>query len=705
MTATTLPADLAQNPQLSRWIAVRDDGRLTVRTGKVELGQGAVTAILAMAAAELALPLARLDAVAGDTTCAPDEGITSGSQSIELGGAAMRHVAALVRERFERAARQRAGRGGAAVQVADGRFRVAGAGTAFDYLDLRGEVDLAVSAADLPAPVFRSAVPDPAFVRLDLPAKLAGAAFVHDLQVPGMAHGRVLRPAHPAAVLATFDRDALAALPGVLTVVVDGSFVGLVARSEREADVALARAARLARWRRSAELPRLDDQGEWMETLPPQEVATVVADGAPAPAVVQRHAAAYSRPHLAHASLAPSCALAQWQDGRLTVHSHTQNVYPLRGQLAAALDVAPAQVDVIHAMGAGCYGHNGADDVALDAALLARAAGVPVLCRWSRHDEMTWSPFGAPMRMRLSAGLDAAGRIVDWTHDVYTPPHLARPLGNAGIDLLAAWQQAEPRAPTPAQILRGPAGTGDRNAVPLYDVGRRRITHHLLPQGRPLRTSAIRALGAHGNVFAIESFLDELAGLAGQDPLAFRLAHLQDPRARAVLEAAARAACWDPDDAGGEGLGRGLGFARYKNMGGYCAIVARVEMTETIRVRSIHAAVDCGAVVHPDGLLNQIEGGIVQALSWTLKEQVTWDEDGIVSRDWEHYPILGFAECPPIDVTVLADATLPPLGAGECAAGPTAAAVGNAVAHALGVRVRHLPITAERVLQEIHAAG
>jgi CO/xanthine dehydrogenase Mo-binding subunit len=240
--------------------------------------------------------------------------------------------------------------------------------------------------------------------------------------------------------------------------------------------------------------------------------------------------------------------------------------------------------------------------------------------------------------------------------------------------------------------------------VPLYRVGRRRIIHHLLPQA-PLRTSAIRSLGAHGNVFAIECFLDELAERAGQDPIAFRLAHLEDPRARDVIQAAAAAAGWRAGEPGGDGTGRGIGFARYKNLGGYCAVVARVEATHVIRLVSVHAAVDCGAVIDPDGLLNQIEGGIVQAASWTLKEQVCWDAGGIRSRDWETYPILGFAECPPITVAVIDRPGQPPLGAGEAAAGPTAAAIGNAVAHALGVRVRHMPITPERITREIAALG
>jgi len=701
---STLPPDLAANPLLSRWFAVEDDGRLTVRTGKVEIGQGAVTAIAALAAQELGVPVERLNVVAGDTSRAPDEGITSGSQSIEQGGVAMRYAAALVRELFADAAARRASRPSGTARMQDGCFVADDASYSFDYLDLRKDVDLDVPASELPAPAFIGQGPPAQPPRLDLPVKLSGAAFIHDLAVPGLCHGRVLRPPHPYARLEYFDLSAVETLPGIVAVVVDGSFVGLVARSEYEADTALRRSESAARWTRQGELPLLDDEQAWMETSARAEVAHVTEDPAPAPTCAHRHEAAYSRPYLAHASLAPSCALAEWHGDRLVVHSHTQNVYPLRSQLADALRITVGQVDVIHAMGAGCYGHNGADDVALDAALLARAADVPVLCRWSRADELTWSPFGPAMRIRLSAGLDAVGCIVDWTHDVYSPPHLARPLGNAGVDLLAAWHVADARTPTPPKILPGPAGTGDRNAVPLYKVGRRRITHHLLPQA-PLRTSAIRSLGAHGNVFAIECFLDELAGIAGRDPVAFRLAHLEDPRARAVIQAAAAAAGWRPGEAGGEGTGRGIGFARYKNLGGYCAVVARVEATHVIRLASVHAAVDCGTVIHRDGLLNQIEGGITQAASWTLKEQVRWDAEGILSRDWETYPILGFAECPPITVEIIDRPGQPPLGVGEAAAGPTAAAIGNAVAHALGLRVRHMPITPDRITREIEALG
>ena len=324
------------------------------------------------------------------------------------------------------------------------------------------------------------------------------------------------------------------------------------------------------------------------------------------------------------------------------------------------------------------------------------------MCLWTRADELSWSPFGAAMRMELSAGLDANGQILVWNHAVWSPTHLARPGFGDGVNLLAAGDLAKPHARPPLADAPRPQGGGDRNAVPLYDVGARKITHHLLPQG-PLRSSALRALGAHANVFAIESFMDELAGLAGRDPLEFRMAHLSEARGRAVIEAVAKAADWTVNAQGGEGHGRGLGFARYKNLGAYCAVVAEVEVAETVRLVKVTAAVDAGEVIHRDGLLNQIEGGIIQAASWTLKEAAGWTQDGFKTRSWADYPILNFSEIPAINIVLVAPEGAASLGGGECAAGPVAAAIGNAVAHALGVRVRDMPLTPERITQAIHA--
>lgn len=697
------PADILANPRLSQWLGFAEDGRLRIATGKVELGQGAVTAIAAIAAAELDLRLADLDVIAGDTARAPDEGMTAGSMSIEQGGDAMRWAAATARELFRAAAAARFGCATDDVRLEDGRFFAPLRNDSLGYIDLAGDVDLDRDLRQGPAPPMGARPQQPDIARLDLAAKLGGGAFIHDLALPDLLHARVLRPARQDAKLASIDRPAIADLPGVACLVVNGNFVGIAGPREAEIERAATAAARLMRWE-SEELPSFDDEQAWMDGAAPAGVFTLVDEGDASSPIALRLEAVYSRPWLAHGSIGPSTALARWQDGGLTVWTHSQGVYPLRAALARTLDMAPENIRVIHAMGAGCYGHNGADDVALDAALLARAAGKPVRCQWSRADEMSWSPFGAPMRMKLSAGLDAQGRIVEWRHEVSSPPHVARPGFAGGVNLLAA-TQVEAAQPAPlAAAFPGPAGAGDRNAVPLYRVGNRRIVHRLLPHW-PVRTSALRSLGAHGNVFAIESFMDELADAAGADPLAFRLAHLDDARGRETLAAAARLAGWAEDASRGEGVALGIGFARYKNSGGYCAAIARVELTDAVALTHVWAAVDCGAVIHADGLRNQIEGGIVQAASWTLKEAVRMGSEGPSARSWADYPMLKFSECPEIAVELIEPAGAQPLGGGECATGPTAAAIGNAVARALGVRVRHMPLTPDRIRRAIEGDG
>jgi CO/xanthine dehydrogenase Mo-binding subunit len=321
---------------------------------------------------------------------------------------------------------------------------------------------------------------------------------------------------------------------------------------------------------------------------------------------------------------------------------------------------------------------------------------------WSRADELSWSPFGAAMRMHLAAGLDDGGNIVRWEHEVWSPSHLMRPGAGDGVNLLAASQLAEPLVPSSTSDAPLPYGGGARNALSLYRLGKRRIIHHLLPQG-PLRSSALRSLGAHGNVFAIESFMEELAALANADPVEFRLRHLADPRAIGVIKAAANRAGWKRDEPGGEGIGRGFAFSRYKNVGCYFAVVATVEVTDKVSLTHVTAAIDAGEVVHRNGLINQVEGGVVQAASWALKEDVRWSEDGFGVRSWNDYPILNFSETPTIDTVVVEPEGAPALGAGEGATGPVAAAIANAIHHALGVRVRNLPLTSERIEAAINS--
>jgi nicotinate dehydrogenase subunit B len=697
---SALPANLAANPSLSRWVSFDTDGVVSLRTGKVELGQGAVTAIAAIAAKELGVDLESIRMEPADTKRSPDEGYTAGSFSVEHGGSAMRWACAMVRSLFEQQARQVLGDG--ELGVRSGTFMLAGHNEGVSYWELAPKVNLAQSSAKLPQPTpIGGSVDHESMLRLDLDAKLHGAAFIQDMSLPGMMHGRVLRPAHPWDRLQSFERDRILALPGIVDVVVDGSFVGVVAGRDEQALNAIKVAARTAKWQRDHELPLHSDANGWMTELTPRS-STFLADDLAEPTVATRHQADYSRPYIAHASIGPSTAVAAWRDDEVTVWSHSQGIHPLRRTLAQALRIDAEKVRVIHAQGSGCYGHNGADDVALDAALLARQARVPVMCMWSRADELSWSPFGPAMRMHVAASLDNNGTIVQWDHEVWSTTHLARPGFGDGVSLLAAWSLKDPHQRPSANDAPRPYGGGDRNAVPIYQLGKRRITHHLLPQG-PLRSSALRSLGAHGNVFAIESFMDELAALANADPVEFRLRHLDDQRAINVIKAAAIRANWKPDEAGGEGIGRGFAFSRYKNVGAYFAVTAFVEVTDKVSLRHIVAAVDAGEVVHRNGLLNQVEGGVVQAASWALKEEVRWSSDGFAVRSWDDYPILNFSETPSIDTIVVEPPGAPALGAGECATGPVAAAIANAISHALGIRVRDLPLTSERIATAINS--
>jgi len=693
---SSLPANLKANPRLDRWVRFDADQAVSILSGKVEIGQGIVTAIAQVAAEELDVALERVVMRPTDTSASPNEGFTAGSMSVEMGASAMRMACAEVRKLFLEAAARRLEVGAAELAVRDGTIEVPGTDLRTSYWALAGEVSLARDATGeaTPKPATSYSIVGRSAPRRDLPAKLTGAAYVHDMELPGMVHGRVLRPPSYAARLAGFDAEAVRAAPGVVAVVVNGSFVGVCAEREEQAVRALEVARRVARWEETAAMP---EPAEIPELLPRMKAETKTVTSRPragAPAA-KRLEATYSRPYLAHASIGPSCAAAAFDGARLTVWSHAQGPFPLRGQIARVLGMKDEDVTVVHRDGAGCYGHNGADDAALDAALLARACGRPVLAQWTREDELAWSPFGSAMVVKLAAGLDAAGTIVEWRHELWSHSHVRRPGAGDGVNLLAAWHLDPPFAASTPRDAPWPPGAGDRNSPPLYDIPHE-VVYHFVPE-MPLRVSALRTLGAFANVFAIESFMDELAAGADEDPVAFRLKHLADPRARAVIEAAARAAQWGAGASGDGVRGRGIGFARYKNASAYCAVVAEVEVAEKIRVRRAVAAVDAGGTINPDGLRNQVEGGIVQATSWTLKEAVRWDATRVLTRSWDDYPILRFDEVPDVEVVIVDRPGEPGLGAGECSAGPTAAAIANALAHALGVRARDLPLTPERV--------
>jgi CO/xanthine dehydrogenase Mo-binding subunit len=424
------------------------------------------------------------------------------------------------------------------------------------------------------------------------------------------------------------------------------------------------------------------------------------ATGHPPHRRIEHH---FLKSYLAHGSIAPSVAIATWRGDDLEVVSHTQGIYNLRDDLALVFGLPPGRVTVEHAEGAGCYGHNGADDVALDAALLARAVkGTPVRVQWSRADELSQAPMGAAMAIRVAAELDETGSILRWEHEIWGNGHVARPGRAPSPALLAGYDLA---APFPLLVAKDPAlvaggGGAQRNAVPLYDFPNWRIEKNRLTV-MPLRTSSMRSLGAFGNVFAIESMMDEIARATGTDPLDLRLRYLADDRARDVISKAGAMAAWGRRPA--EGRGIGLGFARYKNTAGYCAVVAEVDVSLDPRVEKLWMAVDVGEAINPDGVINQNEGGAIQAVSWTLKEAIRFSREDVESKSWETYPILGFSEVPEVEVALVSRPDDPPLGAGEAAHGPTAAAIGNAIASALGIRVTSLPLTRDTILQAMEA--
>lgn len=719
MNARPLPDDVAENPVLSRWIRIAADGTIELNTGKVELGQGIGTAQLQIAADELDVALDAIRLCAGNTACCPDQGFTAGSRSIEVGGMALRVICAEVRQLFVQEAARRLRVEPQAVRIVDGRLFATANSESLGYRELASSVDLDCHASGTarPKPHDARRMAGASARRPDLQRKLSGAGFIQDMALPDMLHGRMVRPPSYAARLVSFDeaaRRAIQAMPGVHTVLVNGRYIGVCAGREEQAIAAATALRRAIQWDESESLPEDLPDPHWLRSLATEDS---VVDEQKSPAageagdekhqVVQGIEVDYSRPFLSHASMGPSCGLAQWDGDALTVWTHAQGSFPLRRELSQLFETDAKNITVIHADGAGCYGHNGADDAALDAAMLARAAGRPVRLQWTREDEFAWAPYGSAMSVRIAAGLDAQGHIAHWHHQTWSYTHVQRPGVAPGLSCLAGAHRDPPAPPPPLRDFPLPAGGGQRNAIPLYALPSRRIDYHLVKTPM-LRTSALRALGAYANVFAIESCMDELALLAGQDPLAFRLAHLADPRAMEVLKAVARVSGWDREKApaGRQDAvrGRGMGFARYKNGSAYCAVVIEIEVTERITLDRVWTVVDAGEVINPDGLINQMEGGILQAASWTLKEAVHWDRTRVTTRSWEDYPILRFDEVPrELNVHMIPRPALPPLGVGECAAGPTAAAIANALADAIGVRVRDLPLTPDRLQRAVHA--
>ena len=699
-TALAAPhSSLKNTPWLDAWIRVDGDGHITVFTGKAELGQGIRTALTQVAAEELDVSPYGIELITADTGRTPDEGLTAGSHSMQDSGTAIRNAAANVRMRLTEAAAAAWRTSAAAIATTGDGHLGHRDGRRVSYGELARTLSLHVEAmADVP-------LRDPAqfrtvgttLPRLDLPAKLTGeSAFLSDLRPPGMLHARVVRGPSEGTRLQSPDVAAARARPGVVNVIQAGSFIAVVAEQEWTAITAMRELERTPAVR-STPVILSDDLFASLQSLPAQEIPVLDTHGEAALAV-RAVTARYTRPWLSHGSIGPSCALAHFDGTVMTVWTHSQGIFNVRRFVAELLNLAPQNVHVIHAEGAGCYGQNGADDVAADAAFIAKAMpGRPIRLQWMREQEFGWEPLGPAMATELEAALDAHQRIVSWRHEIWSNRHNNRPQSASAVWIGGELEPAfQPQQGAPIPM---PEGDGHRNSNPLYTLPNMHVVYHYLPD-MPVRVSALRSLGAHVNVFSIECMMDELAKAGAVDPLALRLAHMQDERAVAVMQMAAERFGWSTRPPGDGRRGCGMGFARYKNSGAYCSIVMEIELERTtgrIAVRRIVAAVDVGLAVNPDGVRNQIEGGIIQSLSWTSGEAVTFDDNGRTSLNWGSYPILRFADVPDsIDVFIVDRPHMPFLGVAEAAQGPTAAALGNALADS-GIRLRDMPFSPQRV--------
>jgi nicotinate dehydrogenase subunit B len=689
--------------EVDSFLAIHADGSVTVYTGKVDVGTGLRIAVRQMAAEELGVPAERVSLVEGDTGLTPDQGGTGGSTGLTRGGTEVRQAAATARQALLSLGAERLKRPAAELTIVDGQVRPMAGGQGVGMGDLVGGRRLSLKVdpkAPLQNPARYTVVGKP-ILRPDVPAKCAGKnVYVQDLSLPRMLHGRVIRPPAIGAKLQSVDESSIRNIPDVRVVRIE-NFLAVVAKDEWAA----VRAARelKATWSDWEGLPGNGGLERFVRdgAIDHDEIIVTRGDSAAAmPSAVKKLSATYFWPCQSHASLGPSCSVADFRPDGLILWASTQGTHGLRLNMAKIFGIPEAKVRAIYLDGAGSYGGNGNDDVAADAALLSKTVGAPVRVQWMRHDEHGWDPKGPQQLLDLRAGVDAQGHILAWETEMWVPtttrgtrPYLA--FDAAGI---------------PQDHGQG-AGQISQNGDPPYTAPNVRVTAHWLKQ-TPLRPSNLRAPGKIANVFAVESFTDELAAAAGIDPVAYRLRDLSDPRAIAVLKRATEMIDWQPRTTprltqGNVMTGRGVAYVRYKQAENYVAMTMEVAVeraTGRINVKRVTCAHDCGLVVNPDSLRNQIEGQIVQTLSRTLHEEVKFDRSRVTSVDWVSYPILRFPEVPVVDVALIDHPELPLLGAGEASSAVVAATLGNAVFDATGVRLRTVPFTPERVKAALASA-
>jgi len=682
------------------FLAIHSDGTVTLFSGKVDLGTGARAALRQMAAEELDVPLDRIAMIEGDTALTPDQGPTAGSYGVARGGMQIRRAAATARQALLDRAAQRLGRPVSDLGVIDGVVRPMGGGNGVSYADLVGDQRLNLQVNEkvpLKNPAKFRLIGKPA-QRNDVPGKVTGRhGFVHDFSVPGMLHGRAIRPPAVGATLLSVDETSIAAVPGVRVVQI-GSFLGVCA--EREWDAVRAARQLKATWSPGKGLPEharlyADLRASALvrdETLATRgDVAAAFAAGG------RSLSATYEWPSQSHASMGPSCAVADVRPDRATIWTGSQATHRFRMTFARILGLPQNQVRLIYLDGSGCYGMNGHEDAAADAALMSRAVGRPVRVQWSREDEHGWDPKGPPHLLDIRAAVNDQGEVVAWLSEAWLPaptPNLPN------VPLLA------PEAAGIAQPMGISTGLIHQNVDPPYQFPNMRAVIHWI-RDTPLRTSNLRAPGKVANCFAVESFTDELAALVGADPVEFRLRYLKDPRGIEVIRRAAARFGWAPrpraravDSTASILTGRGFAYVHYKHNETYAAVAAEVEVERRsgrIRVTRLACAQDCGLIVNPDCVRGQVEGCLLQAISRTLFEAVTYDRSHVTSVDWATYPVLAFSDVPAMEIDLIDRPVEPPIGVGEAAGTPVPGAITSAVYDATGVRLRSVPFRPERV--------
>jgi CO/xanthine dehydrogenase Mo-binding subunit len=690
--------------EVAGFLAVNPDGSVKLYSGKVDLGTGVRTALMQIVAEELDVPLDKVEVVQGDTLLTPDQGPTFGSLSIQAGGMQIRQAAATAREALRQLGATRLGIAAADARTVDGTVR-APDGRAVGYAALAAEAPLAMKVdakAPLKDPAAYRIVGKPV-ARVDIPAKITGEfAYMQDFRLPGMLHARVIRPAGIKSQLLSVDDSQARHVKGFVRTVRKGNFLAVVATSEWAA----VKASRLLKpeWSDWKGLPEKSAVFDHMrkERVVSDEVLQKAGDAAAALGATPRVLSAdYHFAVHTHGSIGPSCAVADYRDGLMTVWTSSQMTHNLQKQIALMLGTKPDSVRCIYIDGAGCYGRNGNEDAAADAALIARELGKPVRVQWMRHDEHGWDPKGVPTTVALKGGLDGNGKLAAWSSETWLP---TRPK-DFYVPLVAAEHAGLP------SDLDHPGNIHQGLAIP-YAIPNLSATVHWI-ESTPLRASWIRTPGRMQNNFAVESFFDEMAHEAGVDPFEARMRNLSDPRGLELLQRLKQATGWLPAPPrsnidGRIARGRGLAYVKYELVRTYVGVVADVEVdldSGAIRVAKCTVAHDCGQVINPDGLKNQIDGNVIQTVSRTLLEDVQWDASNVTSLDWASYPILRMPEVPKIEYVIIDRPTEKPWGAGEPSAAVIPAAIGNAVFAATGVRLREVPFSPERVKAALHAAG